>query len=535
MTTGKREKPFDFAVDASNDAIDKEIIDVSDQGIADRLIAVHKGHVKYAAQWGRWLVWDDMRWKPDFTGQAELITQGVIRNVAKRLARQRYLGLITNGKYKPSEDDTPEARRMKQRSAKRQSVMSVAQFKSSNKRDGVLRAARVEDSVALSVDALDADPWLLNTPNGVVDLRTGRSVPHRASFLMTKITTVGPEAKKPVIWLDFLHQITGGDNELIRYLQRVAGYCLTGTTNAQTLFFGYGPGGNGKSVFVNVLSDILGDYYRQSEIETFLQSNNSRHPTEIADLQGARFVTASETVAGRQWNESRIKTMTGGERLTARFMYRDLFTYMPQFKLFIIGNHRPYLSAVNEAIRRRLHLVPFTITIPDEKRDPYLQERLIKSEAGAILNWMIEGCIEYNRLGLASPPAVVKATEEYLRAEDVIEQWLTDCCEWDANHFTSSRDLFKSWTNWALTSNERVGNERSFKAALLERAQPGALEYKVQRINGKPTRGYEGLRVVDNKKRKRSREEIAEEAFLAEEHAKAAINKASKGQTRKKP
>ena len=177
-----------------------------------------------------------------------------------------------------------------------------------------------------------------------------------------------PAGKCP-IWLQFLAEITGGDQNLQDFLQRMFGYALTGVTTEHALFFLYGTGGNGKSVFINTISGILAEYHKPAPIETFTASQSERHPTDLAGLRGARCVTAVETEEGRRWAESKIKALTGGDRISARFMRQDFFEYVPQFKLIIAGNHKPGLSSVDEAIRRRFNLIPFTVTIPPEKRD----------------------------------------------------------------------------------------------------------------------------------------------------------------------
>ena len=183
---------------------------------------------------------------------------------------------------------------------------------------------------------------------------------------MTMITTVGPSGDCPK-WLAFLHRITGGDIDLIAYLQRVAGYCLTGDTGEQAMFFGYGVGANGKGVFLHTIGWVLGDYCKTAAIETFTETKSDRHPTELARLRGARLVTATETESGRNWAESRIKMLTGGDVVTAHFMRQDDFEYLPQFKLFLSGNHKPGLRSVGEAMRRRVNMIPFAVVIPKER------------------------------------------------------------------------------------------------------------------------------------------------------------------------
>ena len=235
---------------------------------------------------------------------------------------------------------------------------------------------------------------------------------------------------------------------MFAFLQRVAGYALTGITREHALFFLYGVGANGKTTFLNAITGALGDYCRNAPIETFTATQSERHPTDLAGLRGARLVTAVETEEGRRWAESKIKALTGGDKISARFMRQDFFEYAPQFKLLIAGNHKPGLRSVDEAIRRRLHLIPFTVTIPPAERDPDLPNKL-KAESAGILQWMIEGCLQWQQRGLAPPGIVTAATAAYLEAEDSMAAWISDCCEIDPNHWESGACLFASWSTWA--------------------------------------------------------------------------------------
>ena len=254
----------------------------------------------------------------------------------------------------------------------------------------VERLGLADRRIAATLDQWDADPWLLNTPDGVVDLRTGDIRPHDPFDYMTKITAVGPRGDCPR-FLAFLDRIAGGDTDLVAYLRRVFGYALTGARRPSwRSFFGYGNGANGKSVLLSTVSGLLGDYHKTAPIETFTASNGDRHPTDLAGLRGARLVTATETEEGRRWAESRIKSLTGGDKIAARFMRQDFFEFMPQFKLVIAGNHKPGLRSVDEAIRRRFHLVPFAVTIPPDERDPDPQASKAAIEWPGILQWMID-------------------------------------------------------------------------------------------------------------------------------------------------
>jgi putative DNA primase/helicase len=334
---------------------------------------------------------------------------------------------------------------------------------------GVEKFAQRDPAVAVTIDNWDQDPWLLGTPSGTIDLRTGKLQPANPNDGITKSTLVAPTATGCPTWLKFLNEATGGNQELIRFLQQWLGYCLTGSTREHALIFVYGPGGNGKTVFLETTTKIIGDYATTAAMETFTASKNDRHPTDLAMLRGARLVTASETEQGHAWAEARIKTLTGGDRVTARFMRQDFFQYDPQFKLTIIGNHKPVLRSVDEAMRRRMNMVPFLVK--PAVIDRQLEEKLL-AEAPGILQWMIEGCLDWQANGLVRPEIVKAATDDYFSEQDVFGQWIEDCCEvklggdrfWDR-----SSDLFASWMDYARKAGEEPGTQKSFANDLRKR------------------------------------------------------------------
>jgi putative DNA primase/helicase len=426
----------------------------SDEALALRFTERHATELRFVDSWSRWLIWDGVRWVTDKTLHAFDLARAVCREAA-------------------GEDD-----------GKRATVLASAKTVAA-----IERLARADRRHAATVDQWDADPWLLNTPCGVVDLQTGAIRPSQAVDYMTKVTAVGPNSSCPIpVWLKFLDHILAGDGELVAFMRRLAGYALTGSTREHSLAFLYGTGANGKSTFLNALTGILGDYHRTAPIETFTASTLDRHPTEFAGLRGARLVTAVETEEGRRWAESRIKTLTGGDPVSARFMRQDFFEFVPQFKLVIAGNHKPGLRSVDEAIRRRLHLVPFSVTIPPNERDREMDCKL-RNEWAGILAWVIEGCLEWQRGGLRPPKAVVDATEEYLQGQDTISAWLDERCERDPNAWAGSTELFSDWKKFATARDEFVGDMRTFRAQLeMHRLQP-------RRRPGKGLSGYQGVRL----------------------------------------
>jgi putative DNA primase/helicase len=240
------------------------------------------------------------------------------------------------------------------------------------------------------------------------------------------------------------------------------------------------------------LTACLGDYHKTSPIETFTASNADRHPTDLAGLRGARLVTSVETEEGRRWAESKIKSLTGGDRIAARFMRQDFFEFTPFFKLLVAGNHKPGLRSVDKAIRRRFYLVPFTVTIPVDERDPTLGEQL-KAELPGILSWLIQGCLEWQKRGLDAPAVVRDATAAYLEAEDALAAWIEDAGEHDPNAWESTNVLYRSWKTWSDRSGEHAGSLKKFSQRLEDRGDSFGIR-KGRDSVGK--RGFYGLRVT---------------------------------------
>ena len=335
---------------------------------------------------------------------------------------------------------------------------------------GIRTAAAVEKfaisdrRLAVTEEFWNLDPWLLATPIGTVDLRTGELRNPDQQDHITYCTSIGPETGTPTLWLRFLEEATQGNHELQRFLRQIAGYCLTGITREHAVFFFYGPGGNGKGVFVNTISVILGEYATSAPMDSFTASKHNRHPTDLASLAGARMVTASETEEGRAWAESRIKQISGGDPVKARFMRRDFFEYIPEYKLVFLGNHKPVLRNVDDAARRRFNIIPFTHkpSCPDLE----LPEKL-RTEHGQILAWMIEGCLDWQKNGLARPEIVTDATAEYFDEQDLFSQWLEECTEKKSERVgESTKLLYSSWKKYAEGAGDSPGAQKSFRDSM---------------------------------------------------------------------
>lgn len=426
----------------------------SDEDLALRLAARHADDARYVAAWNRWFIYQDGVWRDERTLKAFDLAREICREAAAEVG----------GKGKLAHD-----------------------LASAKKVAAIVTLGRTDRRIAGTIDQWDRDPWRLNTPAGTVDLRTGKLVWSRPEYYHSKITAVASGGDCPA-WRDFLDDATNNDRELQRYLQLAAGYMLTGSVREHVLFFIFGPGASGKSTFSSILTYIMGDYATVAPVDALMMSYADKHPTDLAALRGARLAVATETEEGRRWAEARIKMMTGGERITARYMRQDFFTYDPSFKLLVSGNHRPGLRSVDEAMRRRLRLIPFEHSIPEQDRDPDLVEKL-KAEAGGILAWIIAGAVEWYANGLPAAKAVGDATKSYFEEEDALGHWLAECCVINQYGWDKIGVLYAAWRDWAERAGERPGSKKAFSQALLAR------DYVP--VRDQTGRGFEGLRLDD--------------------------------------
>lgn len=415
-------------IDLSHDAL------ASDMGLRsfDR-------DARHVAAWGKWLFWTGTHWQLDDTLDHLTRTRAHLRTRADELVQQ------TEGraaaKDAEKEGDGDRLRRWAQEQSRT--------MRSANTVTAVERLARSNPASVASPDAFDADRMILGTPGGTVDLRTGELRDACRDDMLTKLTAYAPAlpGTTPDRWLAFLNEVLGGDRDLIDFMQRAAGYALTGETGEHKLLFLYGTGRNGKSVFLNTLMQVWHDYARRVPAATFLHSQTERHPTDVAGLQGARLAVASELPKGKTWDEGTIKDLTGGDRLTARKMRQDFFEFDPQLTLMIAGNNMPSFRGVDEAIRARVVLVPFTVTIPAERRDIALPEKL-KAEGPAILRWAIEGALEWQRRGLDVPASVAAASAEYFDDEDTLGQFIDDEIRPETGGYVSGEEVHLRFCDW---------------------------------------------------------------------------------------
>jgi len=332
----------------------------------------------------------------------------------------------------------------------------------------VVTLSRGDPRIYAAHDTWDLDPWLLNTPKGAVDLRTGKLSAHRPEDMATHMAAYGPNKESPARWLAFLNWAMAGDQDMIGLLQRIAGLCLTGMTTEQKLFFFFGLGRNGKGVCVHTMAKVMGSYATGAAAETFMKRIGEKHSSDRARLDGPRLVTTGEVPKGCAWNESLIKEITGGDLITANLMRQNPYSFLPKLKLVMSGNNKPSLASVGEAMRARMVLVPFTVTIAESERDMNLEDKLL-AEGPAILGWMIEGCLAWQTNGLQIPPSVKAACAAYFTEQDTIGDYIAERCKVEKNSRVLSTSLYADYAAWCGGRKEPPLIARELWSELQER------------------------------------------------------------------
>lgn len=425
------------------------VFHTTDYGNAERLVAAHGSDLHYVHPWRRWYVWDGRRWAPDATAE--------VHRRAKAVARAIY----------------HEAAEAEDREERDHLGKWAARSEESSRINAMITMAASEPGVPLLPDAFDTDPYLLTVLNGTIDLRTATIRAHGRDDLITKLVPAeyDPAAECPR-WLAFLERILGGDEEMVGFLQRAVGYSLTGATSEQCLFFLYGEGANGKSTFLEMLRLLGGEYAMQADFTTFLDGPRADGPrNDIARMFGARLVTSSEVGEGKRLNESLVKSLTGGDTVAARFLYAEAFEFRPAFKLWLAANHRPVIRGTDDAIWRRIRLIPFTVQIPEGERDPFLVRQLT-AELSGILAWAVEGCQRWLENGLRPPAGVIQATTEYRQESDALGAFLEENCVIGVGEFVKASELYQAYVKWAEAQGHGRMSSTAFGRRLTDRGFP---------------------------------------------------------------
>lgn len=417
----------------------------TDLGNGQRLARRHGHDLRYSYPLKSWFVWNGQRWNQDSTGEIERRAKDSVRCI--------YDELITI-------DDADERSRLAKWAIRSQHIQRVV---------ASITAARSEPGVPVLPHNFDRNPWLINLENGTIDLRTQELRAHRRHELITKMLPVAFDASARCdAWIRFLSDCANGRREIVDYLQRVVGYCLTGDTSEQCFFILHGDGANGKSVFLNVIRRLLGDYAEQTPKTTFVARSKEGATNDLAKLRGARLVSISETEDGEHLAESLIKQVTGQDPLTARPLYKEFFTFVPQFKVLLATNYRPQIRGTDFAIWRRIRLIPFDNRIAPERQDHQLTGKLI-DELPGILAWAVRGCRQWLESGLKDPPVVMGATAEYRRSEDRLSAFFDERCVIEDAATVTALDVFNAYLAWCRDSGEESVSQKTFGAELRRR------------------------------------------------------------------
>lgn len=397
--------------------------DCSDIGNADRFRHMHRDRACYVPGMG-WMLFDGLRWQPDTSNQVLISAKQTVKAI-----------------------ESPDWREKCQTRARMRSMIALAQ-----------------PEMTVEADQFDTDSWLLNSTVGTVDLRTGSTADHDPKQRITRLTPVdySPGAKAPQ-WQAFLEQVLP-DDDLRAYVQRAVGYSLTGRTDEQCLFFCLGKGRNGKSVFLETLQHVVGDYGCNTQTKTVMKKGGGV-PNDIARLNGMRFVTLSETGQDQKFDEPLLKDLTGSDTLTARYLFREFFDFRPEFKLWFRGNHQPTISGSDDGIWRRFHVIPFDVQIPESGVDLQLPDKLSKELPG-ILAWAVQGAHEWIKHGLNAPESVTEAVRQYRRDSDIIGQFIDAHCVVGPKHRVPATPLYQAYREFAKDHGEAVMSQTKFGRSL---------------------------------------------------------------------
>jgi len=420
---------------------------LTDLGNAERLVSRYGDILRYCYERKRWLVWNGKVWEWDAGNRAAALAKLAVRNI-----------------YYEAGDESDEKKR-------KEIASHAAKSESDPRLTGMINLAQSEPGIPIKLTDLDKNQWLFNCLNGTIDLRSGKLLPHQKEDLITVLVPIDydPDAKCN-LWMQFLDRVIGSNIELINYLQRAVGYSLTGDTRSQTMFFLYGLGSNGKSTFITTVRKLTGGYGTKANTSLFMtKDKNSGGPSEdLANLQGKRFVMASEIEDGRRLAVLLIKEMTGGEAIRADRKYEHEIEFQPVHKIWLVGNHKPVITDTTLSIWRRVKLIPFTVTIPNKEMDPDLPVKL-ESELPGILAWAVRGCLEWQKYGLQEPKAVTNATSDYRHEQDILGDFIDDYCLLLPTAAVPKHELKEAYETWCNSTGSQPALQKTFRARLIER------------------------------------------------------------------
>jgi putative DNA primase/helicase len=420
-----------------------EEIRCTDMGNGYRFARQHGEQARYCETAGKWFAWDDKRWIEDNSGEAVRLAKATVKSIYTEAA-------ITGDKDK-----------------RETTAKHALRSESDSRITAMLHQAQSELPVKL--ETFDTDPYLFNCENGTIDLHTGHLRAHYREDMLTKLANITYDEKAAAPkWENFLNQIFQGDEQLIRFIQKAVGYSLTGSTEEQVFFICYGTGANGKSVFLKTIAALLAEYGQQVRTETLMVKKYAGVSNDIACLRGSRFLSAVETESDGRLAEATVKQLTGGDTVRARFLFQEEFEFTPQFKIWLAANHKPQVKGTDNAIWRRIRLIPFNVTIPKEKQNPRLDIEL-REELSGLLAWAVRGCLLWQHEGLGETEAVTKATEAYRDEMDSLSEFLNDCCVMGENHQATVSELYNRYETWCQSNGEQAQPAKWLRAQLIDR------------------------------------------------------------------
>ena len=456
VTKNERLKPWEISAERASA--------YTDTFNARALAARHHPRLRYATERRAWHGYDGTRWRRDDSGDVAV-------RAAIDTADNFFRVAIEVGKSHGT-----EARdRFLQHAQKSEQARSI---------EAMVRIART--LLAVPVAKLDVDPFLLNTPTGTVDLRTGELRPHNPADLITKITGASFVPSAAARSVRGIRRARPARPGMRGFLQELAGYWATGVIREQILAFLQGGGANGKSTFVGLMARGLGDYAITGAPDLLMAKIGEAHPTELADLEGRRLVLCHETEKGRALAEARVKQLTGGDTVRARGMNENFREFRPTAKLVLLSNPKPRIRGTDDGIRRRIKLIPWSVRIPDAEQNPDFGEELWQAESSGILNWIVEGAVRWNAKGLTYPHNVGDASRDYFAEQDILGEFIADKCELAPDAWTSTGELFNAYRMWCVERNENPGEQRAFSDDLGERP-------RITRKRGAKGRGFTGI------------------------------------------
>ncbi|NJI16488.1 DNA primase, partial [Staphylococcus agnetis] len=477
-TPKAKDEPLKYALSHIFDETEKKkeypVRSYDDTGNADRFIDRYGQLYKYSYISNKFYIYDGTKWAVDDRGSIRRLIDEMIED-------------IKDEKVMHSDDvSEDEAREFFQKYYKK--------TRGTQAKKNIMNELMHRQPV--TPDDFDKDNMLLNVANGYIDLTSRELYPHDITQMFSQIANTDySEKMQPAVWLDFLNDIFDGDKEVIRYIQKALGYSLTGSTREQVMFILHGKGRNGKSIFVETIAEILGDYSNNMQAKSLMVKKNDNVNTDIARLSKARFVTSSEPNEGFRFDEGLIKQITGGDKVTARFLYAEEFEYTPKFKIWVSTNHKPIIRGTDDGIWRRLVLIPFEVQIPEEKVDKDLKYKLLR-EAPAILNWMTEGAYMWMQEGLEMPDKLKDASQSYRTEMDVVEQFIEEKCNRMKGARETGKKLYDEYKVWADENNEYKMDKNKFGKKMKEKFESKKMNNGVNYIGIELKEMYPGMKAL---------------------------------------